>query len=78
MNGSIIEANIGGQGQGWLPISLYTLYRNFKIIPFTLFTYVLARILQNGAKFIQKPTPGLKNHMRNLDNYRQAVESPKS
>ena len=26
----------------------------------------------------QKPTPGLKNHMRNLDNYRQAVESPKS
>ena len=60
MNGSIIEANIGGQGQGWLPISLYTLYRNFKIIPFTLFTYVLARILQNGAKFIQKPTPGLK------------------
>ena len=26
----------------------------------------------------QKPTPDLKNHMRNLDNYRQAVESPKS
>ena len=29
-------------------------------------------------KFIQKLTPGFKNHMRNLDNFRQAVESPKS
>ena len=54
MKGCIIEANIGGQGQGWLPISLYTLYWDFKIIPFTLYTYVLAKILQNGAKFIQK------------------------
>ena len=26
----------------------------------------------------KQPTPCLKNHMRNLDNYRQAVESPKS
>ena len=26
----------------------------------------------------KQPTRGLKNHMRNLDNYRQAVESPKS
>ena len=25
----------------------------------------------------KKPTLGVKNHMRNLDNYRQAVESPK-
>ena len=58
--------------------SLYTLYWGFKKIPFTRYTYVLAKILQNGAKFIQKLTPGFKNHMRNLDNFRQAVESSKS
>ena len=44
----------------------------------SLYTYFLAKILQNVAKFIQKLTPGFKNHMRNLDNFRQAVESPKS
>ena len=33
---------------------------------------------QNGAKFLQKLTAGFKNHMRNLDNFRKAVESPKS
>ena len=49
----------------------------FKKISFTLYTYVLAKILQNGAKFVQKLTPGFKNHMRNLDNFRQAVESLK-
>ena len=27
---------------------------------------------------MQKLTPGLKNHMRNLANFRQAVESSKS
>ena len=54
MKGCIIEANIGGQGQEWLPISLNTLYRDFKIISFSLYTYVLAKILQSGAKFIQK------------------------
>ena len=58
--------------------SQYTLYWGFKKIPFTLYTYVLAKILQNGAKFIQKLTPGFKNHMRNLENFRQAVESRKS
>ena len=52
--------------------ALYTLYWGFKKIPFTLYAYVLAKILQNGAKFIQKLTPGFKNHMRNLDNFRQA------
>ena len=46
--------------------SLYTLYSGFKKIPFKLYTYVLAQILQNGAKFIQKLTPGFKNHMRNF------------
>ena len=58
--------------------SLYTLYCGFKKISFTLYTYVLPKILQNGAKFIQKLTPAFKNHMRNLDNVRQAVESQKS
>ena len=58
--------------------SLYTLYRGFNENPFTLYIYVLAKILQNGAKFIQKLTPGFKNHMMNLSNFRQAVESPKN
>ena len=31
----------------------------------------------NGAKFTQKLAPGFKNPMRNLDNFRQAVESSK-
>ena len=50
----------------------------FKKIPFTLYTYVLAKILQNGATFVQKLTPGFQNHIRNLDNFRQAVESLKT
>ena len=58
--------------------SLYTLYWGFKKIPFTLYTYFLAKILQNGARFIQKLSPGFKNHMKNLNNFRQAVKSPKS
>ena len=36
----------------------------FKKIPFTLYTFVLAKILQNGAKFIQKLTSGFKNHKK--------------
>ena len=58
--------------------SPYTLYCGFKKIPFTLYTYVLAKILQNGAKFIQNLTPGFKNPMRNSDNFRQEVGGPKS
>ena len=50
--------------------SLYTLYWGLEKIRFTLYTYVLAKILQNAAKFIQKLTPGFKNHMRNLDNFK--------
>ena len=40
--------------------SLYTLYWSLKKIPFTFYTYFLAKILQNGAKLIQKEklTPG--------------------
>ena len=37
-----------------------------------------AKILQNGANFMQICTPGFKNHMRNLDNIRKAVKCPKS
>ena len=49
----------------------------FKKIPFTLDTYVLvAKILQNGAKF-RYTKAGFKNY-RNLSNFRQALESPKS
>ena len=56
--------------------SLYTLDWGFKKIPFTLYTYVSAKILQNGAKF-RYAKAGFKNY-RNLNNFRQAVESPKS
>ena len=40
--------------------------------------FKLRYYIQNGAKFLQKLTPGFKNRMRNLDNNRQAVQSPKS
>ena len=57
--------------------SLYTLEWGFKKIPFTLYTYyILAKILQNGAKF-RYAKAGFKNY-RNLNNFREAVESPKS
>ena len=52
-------------------VSLYTMYWGF--IPFPLCTFVLAKILQNVDL-----TPGFKNHMGNLANFRQVVESPKS
>ena len=44
----------------------------------SIYTYVLAKILQNGEKFIRKMTPDFKNNMRNPANSRQAVDSPKS
>ena len=53
---------------GFQENSIYTLHLCFN----------LRYYIQNGAKFLQKLTPGFKNHMRNLDNFRQAVESPKS
>ena len=58
--------------------SLYTLYWGFKKIPFTLYNYAFAKILQKGPKFMQKLTPGFKNHMRNLENFRQPLKIPKS
>ena len=42
------------------------------------YAYVLAKLLQNDATFTQKLASGFKNHMRNLNNFRQAVQSPKS
>ena len=39
--------------------------------------YILAKLLQNGTKLIQKLTPGFKNYMRNLDKLRQAVKVQK-
>ena len=53
-----------------IEVSLYTMYWGFKKIPFTLYTYILAKILQNGLKFIQELTPDFKNHLRNLDNFK--------
>ena len=49
-------------------------YWGFKKTPLTIYTYALAKLLLNDPKFIQKLTPGFKNHMRNLHNFRQAVE----
>ena len=40
-----------------------------------LYIYLVGKTLQNGAKFKQNLTPGFKNCMRNLDDFRQAVES---
>ena len=49
---------------------------DFKKIPFTIYTYISAKILQNCGKF-RYAKAGFKNY-RNLNNFRQAVESPKS
>ena len=38
---------------------------------YTLLLWFLAKILQNGTTFIQKLTPRLRIHMRNLNNFRQ-------
>ena len=35
-------------------------------------------VVTKWSKIYTKLTPDFKNHMRNLDNFRQAVESPKS
>ena len=56
--------------------SLYTLDWGFKKIQCTLYNYVVAKILQNSVKF-RHAKAGFKNY-RNFNNFRQAVESPKS
>ena len=48
-----------------------------KKIPFKLYTYVFTKVLKNGAKFTLKLNLDFKNHMRNLNNFRQTVKSPK-
>ena len=64
-------------GEKGLPSLFDYLFDSLRWAPFSLaYTYVLAKLLENGAKFIQKQTLGFKNRMRNLDNFRQAVESP--
>ena len=57
-------------------LTLFTLDGDFKKIPFTLYTYVSAKMLQNGGKF-RYAKAGFKNY-RNLNNFREAVESPES
>ena len=47
----------------------------FEETPFTPYAYVFAKVLQNGAKFIQKLTPCFKNYMKDLKNFRKAAES---
>ena len=60
----------------FLVLTLYTLDGDFKKIPFTLYTYVSAKILQNGGKF-RYAKAGFKNY-RNLNNFREALVSPES
>ena len=56
--------------------SHYTLVsRKFNLL-FILYTYLVANILQNGAKF-RYSKAGLNNY-RNLNNFTRAVQSPKS
>ena len=67
--------HIGGKS----PSLCNSLFDSLRLDPFSLaLHYVLANIFQNGAKFIKKLTPVFKNYIRNLDNFRQAVESPES
>ena len=54
---------------GFQGSSIYTLHLCFGK---NILYYKMVRSLY------KKATSGLKNHMRNLDNFRQAVESPKS
>ena len=56
--------------------SLYALDWNFKKTPFTIYTYVSAKILQNGAKF-RYAIAGFKNY-RNLNNFKEVLDSPES
>ena len=54
----------------------FSVHFGFNKIQFTLYTYAVPNILQNGAKY-RYAKAGLKNY-RNLKHFRQAVESPKS
>ena len=73
--------NEGASEKGCLEIEDWSFSVHFVLgcasnkISFTLYSCVLAKILQYGAKFRQKLIPDFKNHMRNLNIFRQAVES---
>ena len=49
--------------------SVLFVYWGFKKIPFTFYNYALAKMLQNSAKVIRKPSPGFKNYIWNSDKY---------
>ena len=56
-----------------------TLFDSHRWAPCSLALHLCpSYVITNMAKFIQKLTPGFKNQMRNWDNFRKAVESPKS
>ena len=64
------------------PFSLFPITSLFDFLrwaPFSLASQLRStKLLQCGAVFIQKLTPGFKSHTKNLSNFRQAVERPKS
>ena len=53
------------------------MYWGFKKIPFRTYTDVLARISQSGARLIKNLTPDFTNHMRSLENFKQAMKKLK-
>ena len=53
---------------------MYTLYWGFKKTHLDFYTYDITK----WCKVYIKLTSGFKNHMMYLDNFKQAVESPKS
>ena len=65
---------------GWAEIKDWgtsvNFYWGFKRIQFKLYTYVVAKTLQNGAVY-PKTDSCFKNHIRNFSNFRQALQSPK-
>ena len=52
--------------------ALYSLYWGFKIVPFTLYTYVLAKVLQIGAKFIQKTDSWFKKSHEDFGKFQMS------
>ena len=54
-------------------------FDSFRWAPFSVaLDLCLAKLLHYGTNVIQKLTISFKNHMRNLNNFRQTVVSPKS
>ena len=56
-----------------------TLFDSLRWAPFSLALHSCSsKVITKWSKIYTKQTPDFKNHMRNLDNFRQAVESAKS